>query len=446
MALLNEKIKNINISSFFKKVGDEKDLLYYGQISFFIGIIFLTSALPISLAFLLVSIFISFKQNINNFFSDNWNKTLIFASFLMIISCSLRLKIPSQYELSYLAKNSWMDILNWIPLFISFYGFQFYLKTAKQRILLCKALIISSFPFLYSCISQYWFRSFGPFSTFYELITWFQKPFENNESGLTGLFSNPNYAGYWLSTILPFSFYLLIINKNSKFKKYFFLLNFLLTLYLLFNTSSRNALMSISISILLTLTIKTIVFTFLFLLIVLIITKLLNPIFSITFSELVKIFLPTKLVDKLLLFKNFNLYSFHRFDIYINAINLISKNPILGWGASTFGVLYLIKSDISPATHTHNIILELAYNYGVFISLILTFFISNLLFKSWILLKKERDIQIALIDKLWVISAFSSVIFHMNDFPYYDGKISILFWLLLAGIKCILDEYKIAKS
>ena len=118
----------------------------------------------------------------------------------------------------------------------------------------------------------------------------------------------------------------------------------------------------------------------------------------------------------------------------------------MGWGASTFGVLYLIKSDISPATHTHNIILELAYNYGVFISLILTFFISNLLFKSWILLKKERDIQIALIDKLWIISAFSSVIFHMNDFPYYDGKISILFWLLLAGIKCILDEYKIAKS
>ena len=182
----------------------------------------------------------------------------------MIISCSIRLIIPSEYELSYLAKNSWVDLFNWIPLFISFYGFQSYLKTSKQRILFCKALTISTFPVIFSCISQYWFKVFGPFSTFFGLITWYQKPFENDQSGITGLFSNPNYVSFWLATILPFSFYLFIKNKEKRFKNYFFLLNFLLIIYLLINTSSRNALLSISISTLFVLSYKLLIISIFF--------------------------------------------------------------------------------------------------------------------------------------------------------------------------------------
>ena len=26
---------------------------------------------------------------------------------------------------------------------------------------------------------------------------------------------------------------------------------------------------------------------------------------------------------------------------------------------------------------------------------------------------------------------------------YYDGRVSLLIWILLAGLKCIIDEYKI---
>ena len=109
-------------------------------------------------------------------------------------------------------------------------------------------------------------------------------------------------------------------------------------------------------------------------------------------------------------------------------------------GAITFGVLYTFKEAISPATHTHNIILELAYNYGIIISLIITYFILDLLFRSWLLLKKDSNKKNISIDKLWLISAITSVLFHMNDIPYYDGKISILFWILIAGLKCIVCE------
>jgi len=57
-------------------------------------------------------------------------------------------------------------------------------------------------------------------------------------------------------------------------------------------------------------------------------------------------------------------------------------------------------------------------------------------------LKKDKFNKILFIDKIWLTSAISSIIFHMSDFPYYDGKVSILFWLLLAGINSINNEYK----
>ena len=43
-----------------------------------------------------------------------------------------------------------------------------------------------------------------------------------------------------------------------------------------------------------------------------------------------------------------------------------------------------------------------------------------------------------LIDKYWVASSVVVTISHLSDITYYDGKISILIWLLLSGLRCIL--------
>ena len=235
MKLLSKKLNYFDISRKLHRI----NLSSLGQIFFLIGIIFLASALPISLIFLLISIFISFKENKKNFLWNKWSIALLVTSIFMILSSFLRLIFPVQSELSYLAKNSWIDIMNWIPLFVSFHSFQFYLKTSTQRILCCKALIISTIPVIFSCIAQYWFKVYGPFSTFFGLITWYQKPFENTQSGVEGLFSNPNYTGYWLSTILPLSLYFLLKNKSNKNKSFFISIVTLLILYFLINTSSR---------------------------------------------------------------------------------------------------------------------------------------------------------------------------------------------------------------
>lgn len=438
MKLLSKKLNYVDISRKLQRI----NLSSLGQIFFLIGIIFLASALPISLIFLLISIVISFKENKKNFLWNKWNIALLVTSIFMILSSFLRLIFPIQSELSYLAKNSWIDIMNWIPLFVSFHSFQFYLKTSTQRILCCKALIISTIPVIFSCISQYWFKVYGPFSTFFGLITWYQKPFENSQSGVEGLFSNPNYTGYWLSTILPLSLYFLLKNKSKKYNSFFISIITLLILYFLINTSSRNALISISFSTLLVFCSKVLFIKLLFLITIVLLIVTLNPTIAAKSYEFLKVFLPIKLLDKFTLFSKLDILSLHRLDVYKNALYFIFRNPLFGWGASTFGALYLLKSGMSPAGHTHNLILEIAYNYGIIPSLIITLFIFNLFFITLTYLKKDKFNKILFIDKIWLTSAISSIIFHMSDFPYYDGKVSILFWLLLAGINSINNEYK----
>ena len=152
--------------------------------------------------------------------------------------------------------------------------------------------------------------------------------------------------------------------------------------------------------------------------------------------------IPTKLLNKSFSVSEFNLNYLHRFDTYKNTILFILKKPFFGWGASTFTILYFLKSKISLTTHTHNIFLEVAYNYGIFASALFIIFILKLLCESYKVIKITNKIGIDKIDKFWLTSAFCSIIFHLNDMPYYDGKINLLFWILLSGLKCIINEDK----
>ena len=223
----------------------------------------------------------------------------------MVINSWLRTYFPNQYELAYLAKNSWIDILNWIPLFLSFFGFQFYLKTSSQRILCAKALLISTIPLIYSCISQYWFKILG-----HSALFWFNnlvsKTIRKCSVGVTGLFNNPNYTGYWLSTILPFSLYFLVKNKSKKNLVFFLFINFLLILYFLINTSSRNSLISILLSSILIISTKFLILSIIIVFLILTFIKLLNPLFPLDLQELIIRIFPDKLIKKLMLFNNFD--------------------------------------------------------------------------------------------------------------------------------------------
>ena len=92
--------------------------------------------------------------------------------------------------------------------------------------------------------------------------------------------------------------------------------------------------------------------------------------------------------------------------------------------------------------HSHSIPLEIAFNYGIPVSLLLVSFTALLIIKSWIKINhfKIKD-NTDFFNKCWILSLITIAASHLNDITYYDGKISLLVWILLTGSKCIINHY-----
>ena len=56
----------------------------------------------------------------------------------------------------------------------------------------------------------------------------------------------------------------------------------------------------------------------------------------------------------------------------------------------------------------------------------------------------KRGVFENLIDKAWLSATMVFLISQLIDVQYYDARISLTFWILLAGVKCIADERKMA--
>ena len=100
-----------------------------GQKFFLLGTFFLASALPISGGFYLLAIVLSFINNRENPLNDLWNYPLFISIGLIIFSTLNNTIFNVPIETSQLDNVSViLGIFNWIPLFISFWAFQPYLK------------------------------------------------------------------------------------------------------------------------------------------------------------------------------------------------------------------------------------------------------------------------------------------------------------------------------
>ena len=126
---------------------------------------------------------------------------------------------------------------------------------------------------------------------------------------------------------------------------------------------------------------------------------------------------------------------------YVNKTNQEGTTMLSGFGASTFQLVYLSfqKSHSFSAQHAHNMPLQLAFEYGIPVSILLTSFISYLCFRAYCEVFKKGN-KISLLNKCWFASSSVAVSSHILDITYYDGKISILIWILLSGLKCIIGN------
>ena len=197
----------------FKKINSYK----LSENLFFIGIFLLPSTLSIGIIFILIASIYALFLKKYEFKIDRWSKILIANGILMIISCIYQ-------TFNYLGKDlygwdislTWIGLLNWIPLFYIFISTKHFLRSNNQRIKVAKLLFSGSIPILITGLGQYYLNWEGPFLFSNGIIIWYVKEIEPH-LGLSGIFSNQNYAGTWLATIWPFSLGFIFLNKQNKY-------------------------------------------------------------------------------------------------------------------------------------------------------------------------------------------------------------------------------------
>ena len=404
----------------------------------YIGVFLLPSAPFISALILFISLLFSKNNNPINFIKERTNKLFIIVSLLMIISCiysSFNQPIFIKKEIGSL---SWISLINWIPFFWSFWGFQPYLEKQTSRKMVGKLLVIGSLPVIISGFLQYFFNVTGPFQILNGLIIWYQKPLSLTD-GLTGPFNNANYAGSWLTLVWPFSLYYFFINKKKSKKIITAIICFLfLTCILL--TNSRNSWLGMFFSIQIMLGFDTIFLLIPLMLFAFICLTFIISILPISVRNYFFSFVPINL------FNNFPDQSigfseaYPRLEIWKFSIENILKRPLLGWGGGSFPIVYETFKG-KWIGHPHNIIFELAFNYGVITAFILSSRISQYLYKYYKLIANYSVPKInsgkdnLIFEKAW----FSSILFitysHLFDIQYFDLRISIMTWILLAGLR-----------
>ena len=167
-----------------------------------------------------------------------------------------------------------------------------------------------------------------------------------------------------------------------------------------------------------------------------------SSITNINLQIMLNQYLPASLFNKFNFFDLSKLNSLPRFEIWSKSITFISNNLFSGYGAGSFSNMYnSFNGNFKGIQHTHNLFLELAFNHGLLVFLIILFLMVSILFSASRKYYNERNSYNGYsIDKAWIISFSNFLLIHMFDITYFDGRISLLSWTLLAGLRSITKE------
>ena len=417
-----------------------------GKFSFFIGLFLLPSAIALSIIFLLFSLIISFWNDLRKLINDRINLIYVTSCLLLLISAFFN--FFDKNSINNLSNNSsliFIGLLNWVPLIFAFIGFQKYLLTNNDRKKCILIFIFGSIPVIFSCFAQFILNWFGPMETLYGLIVWYQRPIDGI-TGITGLFNNPNYLAAWLSLIWPFSLAFIFFDNKNKVKILFkILLIFSISLLIILTASRAGWLcLLLPIFIIYAQRIKLWILTFIsgISFITLFLT---SSLIESEFRNLIAKIIPRGIWINFTNLEYANL-DISRLGIWKYALNFISESPIFGHGSKSFTSLLLAESGIWKG-HAHNLPLELMVNYGIPAALLILIPTTYLVIKAYLklFLVKLNVNKSLILDRAWLISLTLLILMHFVDIQYFDGRISIAGWILLAGVKNLVLNDEIPK-
>ena len=90
--------------------------------------------------------------------------------------------------------------------------------------------------------------------------------------------------------------------------------------------------------------------------------------------------------------------------------------------------------------HPHNLLLEIFFNYGIIVGTLIISFVIALIVRSFdkIFIKDFSNS----FEKAWSISVLCSTFISTVDQQYLDIRISLSLWILLSGLKNIIEDKK----
>tara|TARA_Y200000002_G_scaffold380137_1_gene390931 strand:- start:974 stop:2275 length:1302 start_codon:yes stop_codon:yes gene_type:complete len=416
-----------------------RDITKYGELCFLLGIFFLPSSLFIGVLFILPAALISSLFNQKKFFQDKWNISFFCCGLLMILSTIMHnVFLLNLYENEWDSKLSIFGLGNWIPFFWLFWAFQPYTESKIQRKRIIIFLVSGTFPVLISGFGQYFFNWTGPFEILNGLIIWYQKPIVE-PAGLSGLFSNQNYAGSWFNLVWPFCI-ALVLDKSQNFVRKSLSISFLISVgFAAFLTNSRNAWSGIVVALPLVIGSGSLLWLLpIMSLLLIIIIFCTSNLFSGEIQDFLRDSIPNKVWQEFSKegFKDLNV---SRLEIFWSAIKLIFKRPIFGFGAASFPIIYELQTTFWKG-HSHNLVIEMAISYGIPSALIFFFTTFLILFLSMQHIFINQKESINFYEKAWWSSIFIFMLSQSVDIQYFDGKISIVVWILLSGLRNILKK------
>ncbi len=408
--------------------------------SFLIGIFLLPSSLVFSLIFLLIA-FIKGSFNRENYFIDKWNITLFISGILMVLSALMQnFILPNNFNEIWNPNLSFIGLTNWIPLFWIFWASEPYLNSFRKRNEFAIALISGTLPVLVTGFGQYFFNWTGPLKTLWGIIIWYQYPIIP-PAGLSGLFNNQNYAGTWLNFVWPFCIYLFLQKKSNFFRQIFIFLLLVSVGYAAFLTHSRNAWAGLFTSLIVVIGRQSLIIIFPLLIIFFILIIIGSaPFISPNIQIIIRSLIPENIYMEFAK-EGYVALDATRFEIFKNGLRYLFMSPLFGLGAAAFSSIFFLETNFWKG-HSHNLIIELGISYGIPTTLIIIFFVCILLTQSFkkVFLNRKNEPKVNNLNRACWSAAFFFCISQTVDIQYFDGKISILIWILFSILKTIINE------
>ena len=390
---------------------------------FQIGLLLLASSAFLAGLFLFVALLLGSRGR-SAPLADGVNRVLLLAALLMLLGCGV----------AYSGGLAWVGLANWLPFFWAFWGFQPYLATPAARRRVALWLVAGTVPVLLTGLGQLWWGWSGPLQLLGGLIIWHIKAGGSPTGRLAGLFDYANIAGAWLTLVWPLTLAALLQPRLRPAGRATVLLIAVAVVACGFLTDSRNAWGAMLLAVPLVAGPASWLWLLpLCLLLLLLLALACLPGVPDLLQEPARALVPSSIWQRLtdVQYAGHRPLAVTRLGQWQMALQLIGERPWLGWGAAAFSLIYPLRTGHWHG-HPHNLPIDLALSHGLPVALLVVGLV------LWLLGRGLRCGMVTgpLFERAWWTAALLLVALHATDMPFYDSRINVAGWVLLAGLRC----------